>query len=143
MLHGEAIWASLRTLQLKGRRLNNPAPGFLTNHKEITIEPLGRPVTVSANGMIVASSSRAKLLRETPYAPVIYIPFEDIDFSKLAASDHTTHCPYKGHASYWSVTPAGETGRNAMWAYRTPYDEMVEIIDHAAFYPSRVTISIG
>ena len=29
-----------------------------------------------------------------------------------------------------------------MWAYRTPYDEMVEISDHAAFYPSRVTITV-
>jgi uncharacterized protein (DUF427 family) len=27
-----------------------------------------------------------------------------------------------------------------MWSYRHPYDEMLEIKDHGAFYPSRVTI---
>ncbi|TIP01952.1 MAG: DUF427 domain-containing protein, partial [Mesorhizobium sp.] len=69
-----------------------------------------------------------------------YIPFDDIDLSKLARTEHSTHCPYKGNASYWSVLPAGDSGRDAMWAYEQPFDEVVEIRDHGAFYSSKVTV---
>ncbi|TIQ01611.1 MAG: DUF427 domain-containing protein, partial [Mesorhizobium sp.] len=47
---------------------------------------------------------------------------------------------YKGDASYWSVLPAAQAGKDAMWAYEQPFDEMIEIRDHGAFYPSKVTI---
>ena len=116
----------------------NPAPGFRSRPEHtITVEPFTKHVTVRANGAVVASSDQALLLKEHVYPPVIYIPFADIDFSMLAATDSSTHCPFKGDASYWSVK---DGARDAMWAYRHPYDEMSEIRDHGAFYPSRVTI---
>ena len=86
------------------------------------------------------TSTRARLLSEPPYPQHFYIPFEDIDFTQLGKTALSTHCPYKGDASYWSVLPAGETGKDAMWAYERPFDEMTEIRDHGAFYPNRVTI---
>ena len=94
-------------------------------------------VTVKSNGAVVASSDKALLLKEHVYPPVIYVPFADIDFGKLAATDTSTHCPFKGDASYWSVK---DGAKDAMWAYQHPYDEMSEIKDHGAFYPNRVTI---
>lgn len=121
--------------------MTNPSPGFARNPaKSITVEPYPGPVTVSAGGKVIARTDRALKLTETPYPPVLYIPFADIDFSTLAKTTHATHCPYKGDASYWSVTPAGSRGENAMWAYETPFDEMEAIRDHGAFYPDRVTI---
>jgi len=116
----------------------NPAPGF-RNHPEhtITVEPLEKHVTVRSNGAVVASSDNALLLKEHVYPGVIYVPFADIDFRKLSATDTSTHCPFKGDASYWSVKDGAE---DAMWAYQHPYDEMTEIKDHGAFYPDRVTI---
>ncbi len=120
---------------------SNPAPGFATNpSKVMTIEPHDGEIVVTAGGEVVARSRKALRLSEPPYPPVLYIPFADIDFSKLAATDRSTHCPYKGNASYWSVVPAGEVGANAMWAYESPYDEAAAIRDHGAFYPDRVTI---
>lgn len=122
--------------------MTNPAPGFAKNpSKVITIEPYDGTVTVSTGDVPVARSARAMVLTETPYPPVFYIPFADIDFHRLSKTGHTTHCPYKGDASYWSVTPAGDTGRNAMWAYEAPFDETIAIKDHGAFYSDRVTIS--
>jgi uncharacterized protein (DUF427 family) len=38
------------------------------------------------------------------------------------------------------VLPDADNGKNAMWAYRQPFDEMAEIRDHGAFYPNKVTI---
>lgn len=121
--------------------MSNPAPGFVSNpSKEITVEPYDRRVTVMADGAIIANTDRALMLSETPYPPVLYIPFDDIDFSRLEKTAHATHCPYKGDASYWSVEALGEKGANAMWAYEAPYDEVVDIRDHGAFYPNKVTI---
>ncbi len=119
----------------------NPAPGFQRNpDKVITIESYVGTVVVRAGDTVIASSTKAKVLTEPPYPAAFYIPFADIDFEKLRSTEHSTHCPYKGDASYWSVLPAGEAGINAMWAYRQPFDEMTEIRDHGAFYASKVSI---
>jgi uncharacterized protein (DUF427 family) len=58
--------------------------------------------------------------------------------SLLRRSDHTSYCPYKGEASYYSVMPGGERSVNAIWTYETPYPSVVAIKDHVAFYPERV-----
>jgi uncharacterized protein (DUF427 family) len=122
--------------------MSNPSPGFARNpQKSITVAPHAGTVTVSAAGVMIARSDAALMLTESPYPPVIYIPFSDIDFSKLSRTSHTTYCPYKGAASYWSITPAGPAGENAMWAYQSPYEEAAAIRDHGAFYPDRVTLA--
>ncbi|MER8758320.1 DUF427 domain-containing protein [Mesorhizobium sp. M0976] len=122
-------------------QIANPSPGFQRNPgKIIPVEPYKGTVTVRAGEVVIASSSKVKVLTEPPYPPVFYIPFDDIDFKQLGKTELSTHCPYKGNASYWSVLPAGDTGKNAMWAYERPFDEMSDIRDHGAFYPSKVTI---
>ncbi|ESX65396.1 hypothetical protein X759_28770 [Mesorhizobium sp. LSHC420B00] len=119
----------------------NPAPGFQRNPgKTVTVEPYKGTVTVRAGDVVIASSSKVKVLTEPPYPPVFYIPFDDIDFKQLGKTEHSTHCPYKGDASYWSALPAGHAGKDAMWAYEQPFDEMADIRDYGAFYPNKVTI---
>lgn len=119
----------------------NPAPGFVRDPgRTITVEPHPGTVTVSFGGAVVASSQQAKVLREGSYPPVIYIPFEDIYFEHLEKTGTVTHCPFKGDASYWRVRASNEAEQDAMWAYEAPYDEMLAIKDHGAFYPDRVTI---
>ncbi|TPN14879.1 DUF427 domain-containing protein [Mesorhizobium sp. B2-1-3] len=122
-------------------KIANPAPGFQRNpDKVITVEPYKGTVTVRAGDTVIASSTNAKVLTEAPYPAAFYIPFADIDFNKLSGTQSSTHCPYKGDASYWSVLPAGEAGKDAMWAYEQPFDEMAEIRNHGAFYASKVSI---
>ncbi|RWP19331.1 MAG: DUF427 domain-containing protein [Mesorhizobium sp.] len=122
-------------------QIANPSPGFQRNSdKVITVESYNGTVTVRAGDTVIASSRRAKLLTEPPYPGVLYIPFEDIDFDQLRKTEFSTHCPYKGDASYWSVLPAAEAGKDAMWAYEQPFDEMIEIRNHCAFYPNKVTV---
>ena len=119
----------------------NPSPGF-RDHPEhtITVEPFGGVVNVKFGDVMIASSDHAKLLRENGHDPVLYLPFEDIYFVHLEKTGTTTHCPFKGDASYWSVTGQDEAAKDVMWAYQHPYDEMLEIKDHGAFYPDRVEI---
>ncbi len=106
----------------------------------ITVEPFDGVVTVVFSDAILASTDEALVLREADYPPVFYIPFKDIYFELLKRSDTSTHCPFKGDASYWNASAVGEAVNDVMWAYERPYDEMTEIKDHGAFYPDKVRI---
>jgi uncharacterized protein (DUF427 family) len=56
----------------------------------------------------------------------------------LERTDHTTYCPYKGDASYFSIPVGGERSIDAVWIYETPFVAVADIKDHLAFYPNRV-----
>ena len=106
----------------------------------ITIAVNDRRVTVSAAGRTVAETHAALVLREANYSPVQYIPREDTDMLLLHRSDHTTYCPYKGEASYFSIPSLGDVGKNAVWTYEAPYEAVSAIKDRLAFYPDRVMV---
>ena len=53
-------------------------------------------------------------------------------------TDHSSYCPYKGEAGYFSVAAGGARATNAAWTYEAPYESVVAIKDHLAFYPDRV-----
>jgi uncharacterized protein (DUF427 family) len=114
----------------------NPAPGFRdVPRSHIVTRPAGRRVRVTLGGEVLADSRDAIELREGGYAPVYYLPRKDVRMERLVASPHTTYCPYKGTASYYSV--AGGPA-NAAWSYERPYDEMQDIGALLAFYPGKV-----
>jgi uncharacterized protein (DUF427 family) len=56
---------------------------------------------------------------------------------RLERTSHSTHCPFKGDASYFSLKGGPD---NAVWSYETPFDEMAVIKEYVAFYPNKVTI---
>ncbi|QPB18262.1 DUF427 domain-containing protein [Rhizobium sp. 007] len=104
----------------------------------ITVDHNPARVVVKHDGKIVADTRDALTLREASYPPVQYIPRKDVDMSLLQRTDHSTYCPYKGEASYYSITPGGERAKNAIWTYENPHAAMREIKDRMAFYPDRV-----
>lgn len=104
----------------------------------ITIEPSSAHVRVQVGGRTVADSQRALSLQEADYPAVLYLPRQDVDQSLLERTDHTSYCPYKGDASYYSITVGGEKSVNAIWTYEDPHEAMAEIKDYVAFYPDRV-----
>lgn len=104
----------------------------------ITIEPNPRRVRVVLGGVIVAETTRALTLREARYPPVQYIPRQDLAPDLFERSGKRTHCPYKGEASYLSVTAGGLERRDAAWSYETPYPAVAAIAGHVAFYPDKV-----
>ena len=116
----------------------NSAPGFkkYPEHRLETRPARGR-VRVTFNGEIIADSGDAMRLDESKYAPVYYLPRKDVKMERLARTTHSTHCPFKGDASYFSVVGGAA---NAVWSYEQPYDEMVAIKDRLAFYPDKFEI---
>src|SRR5215216_898782 len=57
---------------------------------------------------VVLDTTAAKLLYETGIPPVPYVPLADFDQALLERTDHSTHCPFKGDASYWTVRAGAE-----------------------------------
>ena len=104
----------------------------------ISIEANPSRVVVKVGGKIIADTSDALTLREASYPPVQYIPRRDVDMAALTRSEHTTYCPYKGDASYYSIPAGGDRSLNAVWTYETPFGAMAQIKDYVAFYPDRV-----
>jgi uncharacterized protein (DUF427 family) len=104
----------------------------------IAIEANLSRVVVKVGGKIVADTSNALTLREASYPPVQYIPRQDVDMAALTRSEHTTYCPYKGDASYYSIPVGGDRSHNAVWTYESPFEAMAQIKDYVAFYPDRV-----
>jgi uncharacterized protein (DUF427 family) len=104
----------------------------------ITITPNGKRVRVMFAGQVVADTTHALTLKEASYKPVFYIPRTDADMSLLKATDHRTHCPYKGDASYFTIHAGGRNAENAVWSYEQPFPAMAEINGYLAFYPNRV-----
>ena len=106
----------------------------------ITITPNPRRVRVTAGDTVIAETSNALTLKEAKYPAVQYVPREDTNMALLERTERTTHCPYKGDASYYSVKVGGKTLDNAIWTYETPFPAMAEISGHLAFYPDKVKI---
>jgi uncharacterized protein (DUF427 family) len=104
----------------------------------IDIAPNAKRVRVTFAGCVVADTTRALTLKETTYPPVQYIPREDVDMVLLTRTDHASHCPYKGDASYYSVLVGDRTAVNAVWSYEQPFPAMAAIAGHVAFYPNRI-----
>jgi len=100
----------------------------------ITLEPYGKSVRVEFGGETVAESGNALVLREGRLPPVLYIPKADVNWSITTATDRSTHCPYKGDASYWSVSANGQTAENAIWGYPQAIEAVSAISDCVAFY---------
>lgn len=104
----------------------------------ITVTPSKARVRVTFAGKMIADSTRTLTLKEASYPAVHYIPRADADMSALTRTEHHTHCPYKGDASYFSIRANGREADNAVWSYEQPFPAMSEIKDYLAFYPNKV-----
>jgi uncharacterized protein (DUF427 family) len=104
----------------------------------ITITPNNKRVRVTFGGQTIADTTRALTLQEASYPPVFYIPRADARMDLLTKTSNATHCPYKGDASYFSISAGAKNAENAVWSYEQPFPAMAQIKEHLAFYPNRV-----
>ena len=113
-----------------------------TAHK-ITIAPADVHVEVTLGGETLAKSDRAVRLEETGLPARYYIPRDDVRTDLLRPSDHTTTCPFKGEASYWSVQVGDDVHENLVWSYEPPIPDASGIAGLMCFYAERVDLALG
>src|ERR1041385_1416845 len=120
---------------------SNPAPGFkqMPDHR-IAVEPAGKRVQAKFGGELIADTRDALAMKEGNYPVVYYFPRKDVKMERLERSASSTHCPFKGDASYFSLK---DGPRDAVWSYERPFDEMAAIREYVAFYPNKVEIKAG
>ncbi|MCW2974404.1 MAG: hypothetical protein JWN72_2677 [Thermoleophilia bacterium] len=118
-------------------------PTSTTGHV-VTTEPNTQHVEVlSADGThTIATSDRGHVLHETGIQDRWYIPVEDVHV-ELTASNTTSHCPFKGDASYW--TPELGTGNpltDAAWSYEDPKEAAHAVKGAVSFWGDKVQVLV-
>jgi uncharacterized protein (DUF427 family) len=124
-------------------RQPNSGPGYAKYPEHtVTVSPFkGRVVIETPDGEVLVDTRGALELREATYPAVYYVPRSDTKMGRLTKTEHSTHCPFKGDASYFSIASLPK-GENAVWTYEHPFDEVATIRDALAFYRDRVKIRV-
>ena len=81
------------------------------------------------NGAVLAESDDTVVVEGNHYFPRASLREEH-----FRASDAHSVCPWKGTASYLSVTVDGEDNPDAAWFYPEPKDAAAQIRDRVAFW---------
>jgi uncharacterized protein (DUF427 family) len=117
----------------------NSGPGY-SKHPDHRIATSAARVRlrIAFNGKVIADTLDAIKLEESGYPPVFYLPRQDVKMECLTRTGHRTHCPFKGDASYHTLSSGDRTEQNAVWCYEQPYDEVSVIRERLAFYPGKV-----
>lgn len=119
----------------------------LTPHASPAKSAGGHTIAISGNdhrvrvihgGVTMADTHAALTLSETGLPDVFYFPREDVNMARLERSTHSTHCPFKGDASYFHLLTEDGLIENAVWSYETPLESVAKIKGYLAFYSSRV-----
>lgn len=106
----------------------------------ITTRPSSRHVRVELDGRVLAESDRAVELDETGLPTRYYLPRSDVRTDLLSASDTTSHCPFKGDATYFSAPGADD----AFWVYEAPSEaDALPIAGLLAPWPGRVDVVVS
>jgi uncharacterized protein (DUF427 family)/acyl-CoA thioesterase len=92
--------------------------------------------------LLLAETRNAVRLEETKHVDRLYFPVEDVHWEYFTPSHNYTICPFKGAATYWSLTAVEPVEKDIVWTYTTPFDEVGGIVGHVAFYQERVRIEL-
>ena len=107
-------------------------------HK-VTTHRTTQHVVVTLGGEVLADSRRAVALEETGLPTRYYLPREDVRTELLTPSATTSHCPFKGDATYVSAAGA----EDAFWVYEAPSEEAaLPIAGLLAPWPGRVDVRV-
>ncbi|KAK5122018.1 hypothetical protein LTR85_004264 [Meristemomyces frigidus] len=94
--------------------------------------------TASIDGTVIAETDTYEFVEGNVYFPPNSIKDPSTTFTPTS---HSTHCPWKGDASYYSININGRTLENAAWYYPKTFDKAAHIKDYVAFYKNKVDIT--
>jgi uncharacterized protein (DUF427 family) len=97
-------------------------------------DPVPQRIRAFVGRELLVDSRSAVLLHESGHLPVYYFPREDVRMDLLEPSAHTTHCPHKGEASYWTIRAGRREVPNAVWSYLEPLEPVSFIAGWMSVY---------
>ena len=117
---------------------SEPIGWTLNPDYQVEFDPIPARVRVTLGGQTIGDSRGARVMYELGHAPIYYLPRDDVDMSRLEPTDRDTYCPYKGHASYWTVRVGDAVAENAIWTYLDPYPELAHLEGYLGYYWGRM-----
>jgi len=81
------------------------------------------------NGTVVAESADTVVLEGNHY-----FPLASVNSALLEPSTHTSECPWKGTAHYYTLKVNDQRNTNAAWYYAEPKDAARQIKGRVAFW---------
>jgi uncharacterized protein (DUF427 family) len=114
------------------------------DHPEYRIDTIPCPHTgqVWFRDVLVAESDHCLVVTETDHDDRLYFPESDVRWDLFVPSDHSTVCPFKGRANYWTLTSATPGIENVVWTYRNPLPEVAPIAGHVSFYDDALRVVV-
>ncbi len=103
----------------------------------VTERHLKQKVTVRVNDEVLAESDDVVLVEEDGSPARYYFPRSDVRMEHLQPSSTTSECPFKGVASYFSLSADGRQLNDAAWSYEQPYDEHADLRGRVAFWEEK------
>ena len=100
----------------------------------LMLHPFPRRVRAEFGGQTVLDTRAGVLLHETGLLPQLYLPEADLRAELLEPTEHHTHCPFKGDASYRSLRVGDRAVDNAVWHYPQPFEAASWLAGYAAMY---------
>ena len=118
-------------------------PGGETNYRidgpqhRILFQAHPRRMRAEIGGRVVLDTVGGHLLHESNLPPRLYVPLDDFDRDLLERTDHTSHCPFKGDAVYYTIRAGDQVRENAVWAYPEPNPDATWLAPFASLYWER------
>lgn len=81
------------------------------------------------NNQLLAESDQFEIVEGN-----VYFPPDSVNRKFFKQSDTSSHCPWKGDASYLTPTVDGKENPDAAWYYPEPFEKAAHIKDHVAFW---------
>ncbi|MEA2303498.1 MAG: hypothetical protein QOH43_778 [Solirubrobacteraceae bacterium] len=105
---------------------------------QILFQPDPRRFRAIVADEVVVDTVGGHLLHESNIPPRLYVPLADVRMDLFAKTATTTHCPFKGDASYWTLTVGDRTVEDVLWAYEDPLGDAPFLDGFGALYADRV-----
>ncbi|HLI42651.1 MAG TPA: DUF427 domain-containing protein [Streptosporangiaceae bacterium] len=123
---------------------DEPVAGHIRDpYHRVDVRRSSRPVRVLLGGTVLAETRSPLLLSETGLPNRFYIAPQDVRQDLLEASDTHTVCPYKGTASYWSVSAGGRKLADAAWCYPQAHGDAAAVGGYLSFGHDELTVEVG
>jgi len=99
-------------------------------------------IRVLFNGHELADSGDVIALDEAGHSPVWYFPKQDVQMSSLQPNRHSTTCPWKGDATWYTIMRDGTIVEDVAWSYDNPKEDAEILGGRIAFDPHHVDFQV-